>query len=373
MRTFVSLFIISILAISMNLIGQNVSSDIEKKVDKIHRKILTVDSHNDTPQKLMEPGFDLSKTHDGLKDHSAVDFPRMREGGEDASFFAVFVSQGDRTPEGNKKAKDRAFALFDSIYAAVGRFPNEAGIAISPADALKLKKQGKRAIFIGMENGYPIGNDLSLIQDFYTRGARYITLCHVRNNDICGSSTDTTQNIGLSEFGKSVVKFMNKVGMMVDVSHISDKSFYDVMALSTAPVIASHSCSRALCNVPRNMDDDMLRALAKNGGVIQMCFLSAYVKDKSAGMASVSDVVDHIDHIVKVAGINHVGIGTDFDGGGGVSGCQDVSQMKNITRELLKRGYSTRDIRKIWGGNLMRVMQKVYKISRKLNPACNCG
>jgi membrane dipeptidase len=207
---------------------------------------------------------------------------------------------------------------------------------------------------------------------------------------------------------------MNKTGMMVDVSHISDKSFYDVIALSKAPVIASHSCARALCDNPRNMNDDMLRALAKNGGVIQMCILSAYVKKQNPNpvrdsafarlrkkyqnyenlskaetekankewdalddlypqpLATVSDVVDHIDHIVKIAGFDHVGIGTDFDGGGGVTGCFDVSQMKNITRELLKRGYTTRDIRKIWGGNLMRVMRKVSKIARKLNPECNC-
>ena len=265
-----------------------------------------------------------------------------------------------------------------------------------------------------MENGYPIGNDLSLIQTYYTKGARYITLCHTRNNDICDSSTDSTEYNGLSEFGNSVVKFMNKTGMMVDVSHMSDKSFYDVIALSKAPVIASHSCCRALCDNPRNMDDAMLRALAKNGGVIQMCILSAYVKKQapnpardsafaslrkkyqnfdnlskaemdnarrdwdalddmySQPLATVSDVVDHIDHIVKIAGIDHVGIGTDFDGGGGVTGCFDVSQMKNITIELLKRGYTIGDIRKIWGGNLMRVMKKVRKVARKLNPACNC-
>jgi len=414
MRKFISLLITSFLLWGLNSSGQDTSTDLDKKIDKIHQKILTVDSHNDTPMHLMDAGFDISKRHDPVKDHSRVDFPRMREGGEDASFFAVFVSQGKRTPEGNFAAKERADAIFDSIYAALARFPGEAGLAVTPADAYKLKRQGKRAIFIGMENGYPIGNDLSLIQTYYVKGARYITLCHTRNNDICDSSTDSTEYNGLSEFGRNVVKFMNKTGMMVDVSHISDKSFYDVIALSKAPVIASHSCARAICDNPRNIDDNMLRALAKNGGVIQMCILSAYVKKQPpnpardsafAGLrkkyhnyenlskadmdkankewdamddqypqklATVSDVVDHIDHIVKVAGIDHVGIGTDFDGGGGVTGCFDVSQMKNITLELLKRGYSTGDIRKIWGGNLMRVMTKVRKIARKLNPDCNC-
>ena len=414
MKTSASIFIISYIFFGMNSSGQNVPSDLDKKIEKIHKKIMTVDSHNDTPMHLMETGFDLSKRHDPVKDHSKVDFPRMREGGEDASFFAVFVSQGKRTPEGNFRAQERANTLFDSIYAVIGRFPADAGLAVSPADAYKLKRQGKLAIFIGMENGYPIGNDLSLIQAYYNKGARYITLCHTRNNDICDSSTDSTEYNGLSEFGKNVVKFMNKTGMMVDVSHISDKSFYDVIALSKAPVIASHSCARALCDNPRNMNDDMLRTLAKNGGVIQMCILSAYVEKQAPNpardsafarlrkkyrnyenlsknesemankewdalddqypqtLATVSDVVDHIDHIVKIAGIDHVGIGTDFDGGGGVTGCFDVSQMKNITRELLKRNYTTRDIGKIWGGNLMRVMRKVRKIARKLNPACNC-
>jgi membrane dipeptidase len=408
------MFIVPFIFSGVSLYCQNAASDLLKKADMIHRKILTVDSHTDTPMQLMDTGFDLTKRHDPQKDHSRVDFPRMREGGMDAAFFAVFVSQGKRTPEGNYRAKQHADALFDSIYAVLARFPGEAGLALGPSDAWKLKKQGKRAIFIGIENGYAIGNDLSLISDYYAKGARYITLCHTHNNDICDSSTDSTEFNGLSEFGRNVVKFMNKTGMMVDVSHMSDKSFYDVIGLTKAPVIASHSCARAVCDNRRNMDDDMLRALAKNGGVIQMCILSAYVKkqppdparDSSYAalrkrsrnfdnlpkteqdnlrkewdalddkydqpLATVSDVVDHIDHIVKIAGIDHVGIGTDFDGGGGVSGCFDVSQMKNITVELLKRGYSEHDISKIWGENLMRVMKKVVRVARRLNPACNC-
>jgi membrane dipeptidase len=394
--------------------GQQAASDIERKVDKIYKKILTVDSHTDTPLQFADTGFDPSKRHDPVRDHSRLDFPRMKEGGLDAAFFGVFVSQGERTPEGNLRAMKRADAIFDSIYAMLGRFPDEAGLATSPADACKLKRQGRRAIFIGIENGYPIGNDLSLIKAYYAKGARYITLCHSRNNDICDSSTDSTEFNGLSEFGKNAVKYMNMTGMMVDVSHVSDKSFYDVISLSKAPVIASHSCARALCDNRRNLDDDMLRALAKNGGVIQVCILSAYVKKQKRNpardsamaalrkkfgnfndlsvqernearkawnaiddnypqdLATVSDVVDHIDHIVKIAGIDHVGIGTDFDGGGGLKDCFDVSQMKNITCELVKRGYSTSDIRKIWGGNLMRVMKKVKRVARRINPPCNC-
>jgi membrane dipeptidase len=414
MKIFTLSLISLILVFGCCCVGQPAAADLDKKVAEIHKRILTVDSHTDTPLHLMDPGFDMSKKHDPGKDHSRIDFPRMKEGGLDAAFFGVFVSQGKRNPEGNTRAMNRADAIFDSIYSMLAKFPDDAGLAVSPSDAYRLKRQGKRAVFIGIENGYPIGNDLSLIKAYYAKGARYITLCHTKNNDICDSSTDSTEFDGLSEFGKNVVKYMNKTGMMVDVSHISDKSFYDVIELSKAPVIASHSCARALCDNPRNMDDDMLRALAKNGGVIQMCILSAYVKkqqrnpvrdsavaalrkryrnfddlsktemeearkawdalddDYPRELATVSDVVDHIDHIVKVAGIDHVGIGTDFDGGGGVKDCYDVSQMKNITRELVRRGYSTGDIRKIWGGNLMRVMKKVNKVAKRMNPPCDC-
>ena len=395
-------------------ICSNENKDLGKKVQKLHDKILSVDSHTDTPLRLQQSGFDISKRHDPVKDHSKVDFPRMEEGRLDAAFFGVFVSQGKRNPEANQKAKQKALVLFDTIYSMLAKNRDLAGIALSPEDAYHLKKQGKRAVFIGVENGYPIGTDIDMVKLLYDKGARYITLCHTKNNDICDSSTDTTEYNGLSEFGVNVVKVMNRVGMMIDVSHISDKSFYDVLSVSKAPVIASHSCSRALCNNPRNLSDSMLIALAKNDGVIQMCILSDYVKtplpnparDSARAamrkkfnnfdnlseeemkatrkewyaldevypqiLATVSDVVDHIDHIVAVAGIEHVGIGTDFDGGGGVTGCFDVSEMKNITRELLIRGYSENDIRKIWGGNLMRVMNKVCKTAKSLNKPCGC-
>jgi membrane dipeptidase len=330
----------------------------------------------------------------------------MKKGGLDAAFFAVFTSQGPRTPDGNAKAKTKAIAIFDSIETAVNRNKQLSGIATTPKQARKLSRQGKSVVFIGVENGYPIGNDIEMVNYFYNRGARYITLCHTKNNDICSSSTDTNNQIGLTHFGKQVVQTMNNLGMMVDVSHISDQSFYDVIRLSKAPVIASHSCARALCDNPRNLTDDMLKALATNGGVVQMCILSDYVKTplpnpardsahaavrvkyrnfqdltdaewQAAGrdwygiddiypqkLATVSDVADHIDHIVKIAGINHVGIGTDFDGGGEVDGCRDCSELENITLELVKRGYTKSQLKKIWGGNLMRVMKKTEKIGK---------
>jgi membrane dipeptidase len=399
--SFKSIFIlIACTAISQNQFAQD-NSKTESKAAKIHASAFTVDSHTDTPLNFTHKKFDVAKDNSLSVPRSCVDFPRMKKGGLDAVFFAVFTSQGPLTAEGNAKAKAKTEMIFDSIDAAVKRNSAMCGIATNPKEAYKLVKDGKSVVFIGVENGYPIGNDLTNVKHFYDREARYITLCHTKNNDICTSSTDTANTTGLRDFGKEVVREMNRLGMMIDVSHISDQSFYDVIQLSKVPVIASHSCARALCDNPRNLNDDMLKALAKNNGVIQMCILSDYVKKPlpnperdSARMAvrakynnfqdlkdeqweaasadwhaiddkfpqklaTVSDVVDHIDHIVKVAGINHVGIGTDFDGGGGVTGCTDVSEMGNITLELVKRGYSKKDIKKIWGGNLMRVMKEV--------------
>ncbi len=374
---------------------------VEEKAARIHDKVLTVDSHVDTPMKLTHSGFDIGKYHNVDDERSRVDFPRMEEGGLDAVFFAIFTGQGKRTPEGNEKVKKYALEISDSIHSALNKYSDIAVLALTPEDAYNAEKEGKRAIFIGMENGYPIGNDISLINKYYDLGVRYTTLCHTKNNDICDSSTDTTEYNGLSKFGENVVEEMNRLGMMIDVSHISDSSFYDVIRLTKSPVIASHSCSRAICDNPRNLTDEMLSLLAENNGVIQLCILSDYVKAPTpnpkrdscqqavrekyrffqdltdeemvnarrdwyaidtifpANYATVSDAVNHIDHIVEVIGIDHIGIGTDFDGGGGLADCKDVSQLGNITLELVKRGYSEEDIEKIWGGNIMRVMNEV--------------
>jgi membrane dipeptidase len=373
-----------------------------KQADRIHRDCLTVDTHCDTPMKLMDSDFDLGVRHD----IGCVDFPRMVEGGLDAEFFAVFIGQGPRNDSSYAMVHQLALRIFDAIHKNVEKNSKMAEMASSPDDAYSLKKEGKIAAFIGVENGYPIGLDLSRVKEFYDLGARYITLCHSSNNDICDSSTDPkgAEHDGLSPFGYEVVKEMNRLGMMVDVSHISDKSFYDVINTSKAPIIASHSSCRSLCSSPRNLTDDMLLSLKANGGVIQICILSSYIKtpepnpeldakmkelrdkygdisglsddqkkeyrtergeiqDKYRKLATVADVVDHIDHVVQVIGIDHVGIGTDFDGGGGVEGCKSVDQMKNITIELLRRGYSKKDIEKIWGGNIMRVFREVRKIA----------
>lgn len=391
------------------------NDQLDKKAAAIHRKIITIDSHNDTPLRMQQEGFDMSAIHDPVKDFSKVDFPRMKAGGLDGAFFAVFVSQGKRNPDAYLKVYQKGVALFDTIDRILSRFPDLAVKAVSPEDVKRTKKEGKQAVFLGIENGYIIGKDLSLISTFYLRGARYITLCHTSNNDICDSSTDSAEFQGLSQFGYEVVKEMNHVGMMIDISHASDQTVKDVLSVTEAPVIASHSCARALCDNPRNLNDTLLRAIARNGGVVQMCILSDYVKTPlpnpprdsartalrkkfknfdglTAGemqqarrewnelnlkyppvLASVRDVVDHIDHIVAIAGIDHVGIGTDFDGGGGVNGCFDVSEMGNITLELVKRGYTAHQIRKIWGGNLLRVMKQVDIKAQQYKQSCRCS
>jgi len=382
---------------------------LRQKAEKIHRQVLTLDSHTDTPLRMMRSEFDISQRHDPRERGSKMDFPRMEEGGLDAAFFAVFLGQGVLNPEAYEVARRRAIEIFDMLHEALEKHPEMAELALTPEDAYRLEEEGKRAIYIGLENGYPIGEDLSMVEEFYNMGARYITLSHTRNNQICDSSTDNAGPLhnGLSDFGRDVIGEMNRLGMMIDVSHISDKAYYDVLEITRAPIIASHSNARAICDNPRNLDDDMLHALAENGGVIQLCILSSYVKDMPpyperdsafadlrqrynnfedlsdeemtevrrqwdelnskfpAPLATVADLVDHVDHIVNLIGIDYVGIGTDFDGGGALEDCFDVTEMGNITLELVRRGYSKKDIEKIWSGNFMRVFRENEKIAGK--------
>ena len=384
---------------------------VEAKARELHRKILTVDTHCDTAFGLLRKDWDIGERHDpALRASGKIDLPRMKEGGLDAEFFAAFVGQGPRTPEGYAKAKDGALKAVAAVRRMTETYAPLIGLSVDPAGARRLKKEGRLTAFIGLENGYPIGRDLSLVGTFYDLGVRYITLCHSSDNDICDSSTDrrNPEDKGLSDFGREVVAECNRLGMLVDVSHASDKSFFDVLAASRAPIFASHSSARAVCDNPRNLTDDQLRALAAKGGVIQICFLGAYVKtpavipereqaikemeakygslrdlrDESLrekamaerdainqkypqARATVQDLVDHIDHVRKVVGIDFVGIGTDFDGGGGVVGCDDVSGMIHVTEELIRRGYTDREIEKIWGGNFFRVFEKAMAVAGK--------
>jgi membrane dipeptidase len=387
--------------------AQTGNQPIKKKAAKIHAKALVIDTHADVPINMMKDGFDVAIAHDYEKDGSQIDFPRMKQGGMDGMFFAVYLAQGKRTPEGSAEAKQKALAIFDKIHEAVRLHPDVASIATSSKDAYRLKKEGKRAVFFGMENGWPIENDLKNLKMYHDLGLRYITLSHSINNDICDSSTDPDgpEHQGLSKFGEEVVQEMNRLGIMVDISHVSDSTFYDVIKLTKAPVIASHSSCRALCDVPRNMTDDMIKTLAKNGGVIQINFVPGFIKKPAVQqelsmrairlklrqtdlspedkkllqdemkemnkkneqhLPTVSDAVDHIEHVIKLTSVDHVGIGMDLDGGGRVKGLNDVSQVGAITEELVKRGYAAREIEKIWGGNIMRVLDKVEKVAKAL-------
>lgn len=390
----------------MNCSGQPVQVPSPEKVRQVHERALTVDTHCDTPMNMVEDGYDIGKKNRQGK----VDLPRMKEGGLDAMFFAAFTTQKARTEENYRESYVMANRLIDSTYAAVKRYPNLAEIALSEKDALRIEKSGKRAIYIGMENGFPLAEDITRVAEFYQKGVRYITLCHSSNNDICDSSSDRKgpEHNGLSSFGAQVVGEMNRLGMIIDVSHISDKSFWDVLKVSKAPVIASHSSVRSIAHHKRNLSDDMIKALAAKGGVIQICLLDEYIKDPDTTqvgyrkmaefrnkwypvwdklsdaeraevrkqrtvlekefpeqLPTVKDYVDHIDHVVKIAGVDYVGIGSDFDGGGGLADCADVSQFPNITKELLIRGYSEKDIDKIWGGNFFRVFREVEKTAAK--------
>ena len=321
----------------------------------IHSRILSIDTHTDTPLWFRR-GYSV-----GLRKNNAVSIQKMNEGKLDAQFLAAFLSQKERDDVSLQKAVDKCHALIKGIYADVEKYKDACGIAVTEKDAWELKKAGKKTFFIGIENGYGIGKDLDNILKYKDMGVNYITLCHSYDNDICNSSTNTSDaSKGLTAFGREVVKEMNRVGMMIDLSHASEGTFWDVIQLSTDPVIASHSGAKACCYHNRNLTDDQLRALAKNGGVAQVCIYKSYL-NKNRNAASIEDVIRHIDHIVKVAGIDHVGIGSDFDGGGGVPGCMGDNDMINITVKLLERGYSEEDIRKIWGGNFFRVMNQVQK------------
>ncbi len=377
---------------------------------EIHTRIFTIDSHLDTPMRVFRIPSDLSVRHaPPAADAGDLDFPRMRQGGLDAAFFAVYVQQGELTDAGRSGAKRTVSDMLSMMEGWKTRYAADMAFAFSPEDVRRIVRTGLRAVCIGLENGYPIGTDSTAVAAFHARGIRYITLCHSRNNDICDSSTDPAgpKWNGLSLFGESAVREMNRLGMLVDVSHASDSAFYDVLRISRAPVVASHSCCRALMDNPRNLTDDMLRALAAQGGVAQINLCSFYLirteapSGRGAAMdslkriygewdrvpavkrteyeearaavdrrfpmpkASVADLADHIDHAVQIAGIRHVGIGSDFDGGAGLSDCPDVSGFPAVTAELIRRGYAEKDIAAIWGGNFMRAWEETVRAAGK--------
>lgn len=354
LTTFVSLFLV---ANSITLSSFAANKDSLMWMDKareMHKRFLSVDTHTDTPFWFGKEGFSMRN-----REKNQMNVPKMNEGCLDGVFLAAFIRQQERDSVSSVKAVSKAENIIKNIYHQADINKDICGVALTSEDFLNLKKEGKKAFFIGIENGYAIGKDIKNIARFKKMGVNYITLCHSYDNDICDSSSKTKNEWGgLSPFGKEVVKEMNRQGVMIDMSHASDASFFDVLRLTKQPVICSHSSARAICKHNRNLSDDQLRALAKNGGVVQLCLLGAYI-NRDEKNACLDDAVRHIDHMVKVAGIDHVGIGSDFDGGGGLADCKGANDFIRITVKLLQKGYSEDDIAKIWGGNLLRVLDQV--------------
>ena len=326
-----------------------------KEAKRLHNRILTLDSHCDTPM-FFDQQIDFASRDPKI----LVDLHKMTEGHLDATIMVAYLKQLELTDEALLAATAKADRILNEIEAMVAKSCSYVDIAYTPADLYRLKSEGKKAIMLGIENGYAIGNDISNIERFRNRGVVYMTLCHNGNNQLCGSARYNDEGLGVNAFGEQVIKEMNRVGMMVDISHAGEQTFYDALNISSKPIVASHSSARALCNHPRNLTDDQLKALANKGGVAQVTLYSGFLKEQ--GMATIQDAIEHLNHMVNIMGIEHVGIGTDFDGDGGITGCASASELINFTRCLLKERYNEADIRRIWGGNFLRVMEEVQKV-----------
>ena len=326
----------------------------------IHDTSIILDSHCDTPMFFSNDSKENIMMFGTRSDKVLVNLPKMTEGRLDASIMVAYLPQGERTPEAYKAVTAKTNRLLTQIEEIVEANSDRVGLAETKEDILRLKAQGKKAILRGIENGYAIGKDLSLLAAFKRRGIVYMTLCHNGDNDICDSARGNAEHGGLSPFGREVVQEMNRLGILVDMSHAAESSFYDALELSKVPIVCSHSSARALCDHPRNLTDDQMRALAKRGGVAQTTVYSGFLRKE--GEASILDAVEHLCHAAKIMGVEHVGLGTDFDGDGGVPGLADASEIINFTRHLLKRRFSEQDIRLIMGGNFLRVMEQ-----------CNCN
>lgn len=322
------------------------------KARKLHERILTLDSHCDTPMFF----------HENICFHQRdprilVDLHKMAEGHLDATIMVAYLEQGERTDRALQAATAKADRILSQIEEMVAANRHAVDIARTPAELWQLKKAGKKAVMLGIENGYAIGKDLSLLKHFRNRGIVYMTLCHNGDNDLCDSARGQGEHGGLSALGTRAVTEMNRLGIMVDLSHAAESSFYDALEVSRLPIVCSHSSSRALCDVPRNLTDDQLKALARKGGVAQVTLYKGFLRKD--GEASILDAIQHLNHMVDIMGIEHVGIGTDFDGDGGIPGCASASEVINFTRRLLAERYSEEDIARIWGGNFLSIMQLV--------------
>ncbi|WP_312496647.1 dipeptidase [Pseudomonas cremoris] len=377
----------------------NAQTTVSPNTLALHQRLLVLDSHLDTPLTLTRPGWNIIERHDYRQDGSQVDLPRMREGGLDGGFFAVYTPQGPRTEEGRAYASAYGLATLTRIRDVIDRNPDSFALALTADDARRIAAQGKRVVFISMENADPLSSDPELLNTYYRQGLRMLGLVHFMNNDLADSATALPEWKGLSPKGRDLVQRANRLGILLDVSHASDAVFDQMLALSTAPIIASHSSSRAVNPHPRNLDDNRVRQLAAKGGVIQVNAYSDYLiplkqnPERNKAMAALGarfhnlaalspeqvkdlyqerDTINerfaqpkadldvfmkHLLHLLDVAGPEHVGIGADWDGGGGLSDLEDVSQLPVITQRLLDAGYTEQQVGNIWSGNLLRVLQ----------------
>lgn len=317
----------------------------------LHHDIVTLDSHCDTPM-FFPQGVDFGSRDERL----LVDLHKMTEGHQDATIMVAYLPQSLATsqPKGCRQFADN---IFDKIEEIACQHKEHIAIAKDYMELVSHKETGRKSIMLGIENGIALEGDLKNLKHFADRGIVYMTLCHNGDNDICDSAKGSNTHNGVSDFGKKVICEMNKLGIMVDLSHASEKSFYDALEISQQPIVCSHSSCRALCDHPRNLTDDQMRALAKKGGIMQITLYTGFLR--SDGEATMEDVMAHLEHAIEVMGIDHVGIGTDFDGDGGVRGLANASELLNLTRQLMARGYSDDDIQKIWGGNFLQLMTKI--------------
>ncbi|ETI58981.1 peptidase M19 [Sphingobium sp. C100] len=384
------------------LLSAPVAAQVSKQVYQLHQKLLTLDTHLDTPASLDLPGWSIEEEHDVLHDYTQVDLPRMKKGGLDGGFWAIYTSQGPLTIEGFHKARDFAIMRGLSIRNMVAADPANFALATEAKDAAPIAAAGKRVVYMSIENAYPLGEDVSLLDTFYAMGVRVVGFAHFAHNQFADSSTDPSGKPrygGLSPLGKELLKEMNRLGVVPDASHSSDQVLDDLLALSTTPVLLTHSGCKAVYDHPRNIDDAHLKALAAKGGVIQMNAYGAYLRaskpnpqrqealkalygqmregaklsaEKRAELLAKRQEIDklypdtdrpgfddfmkHMLHALEVVGPDHVGIGADWDGGGGVVGMEDVADLPKITAALLKAGYSEADVQKIWSGNVLRVL-----------------
>jgi membrane dipeptidase len=388
----------------LNIPVQVASSDeISERAKKLHFSSIVLDTHDDTTQRFFTKNFDLGKRNpDGH-----VDIPRMREGGMNAIFFSIWIDGRTTGPQAIQKALDQ----IDAVQQNVKKYSNDLVAARTAEDVRRAHSQGKIAVLMGVEGGHMIGNDIRMVRIFSRLGVGYMTLSHFYNDEWADSSTDKPAHNGLTDYGKEIVREMNKQNILVDISHVSDKTFYDALEVSKAPLIASHSSCRAICNHPRDMTDDMIKALAAKGGVIQINYEKSFIDEAyrqaqekvSGGVVALFDqlkkecgddeeclgkkmqqmekdataagklphvswekIIEHIDHVVKLVGADHVGLGSDFDGANMPEGMDDCTHLPQITEALMRKGYSDSDIKKILGGNLLRVMEQAEKVSRDL-------